>query len=48
MTERIKEMHKKNYKKGERNEKEYIFTHMKRNTYIHLKTLRHTNTEIFN
>ena len=39
MTERIKEMHKTT-------KKEYTFTYMKRNTYIHLKTLRHTNTEI--
>jgi len=44
ITERIKEMHEKTTK----NEKEYTFTYMKRNTYILLKTLRHTDTEIFN
>ena len=47
MTERIKEMHKK-LQKRRKQRKKYIFTHMKRNTYMHLKTLRHTNTEIFN
>ena len=44
MTERKKEMHEKTTK----NEKEYTFTYMKRNTYILLKTLRHADTEIFN
>jgi len=39
-------MHK-NYKKKEKNETEYTFTHMKRNTYIHLKIPRNINTEIF-
>ena len=45
MTERIAEMHKNTKKGKQENETEYTFTHMKRNTYIHLKTVRHTNTE---